>query len=102
MVSTGTENVSGARTSTTTTQLSVGEFKKILRQNGFIDRDSIVIRRRSYTNWMEFDYEVITRRCVNIGNLIEIERQYGLGLNFVAPHTSGWMKAVFGKVIPRR
>jgi hypothetical protein len=81
-------------------QISVGDFKKILRENGFIDGDSIVTRHRSGTNWMEF--EVITGRCMIIGNLIEIEKQYGLGLNFVAPTTGGRMKAVFGKVIPRR
>ena len=80
---------------------TVAEFKRILKRNGFIDKDSIVIRRRSNADWKDYEFEVITRRCLNVGNLISIEREYNLGLNFIAPH-GGQICCIFGKVVPRR
>jgi len=74
--------------------ITAGDFKKVLKQNGFIDKDSKVTRRKSFTDWTDFEYEVFTRRCMNIGNLIEIEKRYGLTLNFVAPDLNGQMRAM--------
>jgi hypothetical protein len=81
------------------TTMTAADFRKVLKQNGFVDKNSKVTRRRSFT---DYEYEVTTRRCLNIGNLCNIERQYGLGLNFIKPVTDGQMYCIFGKVVPRR
>jgi hypothetical protein len=86
---------------TLVTSLSAQDFKKILRQNGFVDKDSIV-RIVAGSGVGSREFEVITKRCMNIGNLINIEKHYGLALYFVEPYGNGQIRVIFGKVITRR
>jgi hypothetical protein len=84
-----------------TITMTAAEFRSIMKTNGFVDKDSKVTRRRSNQNWMDYEFEVTTRRCMNIGNLIQIEKKYGLGLLFVKPVENGQMLVIFGRVVPR-
>jgi hypothetical protein len=78
------------------------DFRAILKRNGFIDKDSTVTRRvDNHGTEPSVTFEVITRRSMNIGNLNEIEKRWGLMLYYVAPHENG-MRVVFGPVYPRR
>jgi hypothetical protein len=79
-------------------KMSVAEFKKIMRKNGFADAETIARRRISASNWMEFEFEMITKHSLNIGNLIDIERKHGLALCYVGPLPDGQMKVVFSKL----
>jgi len=78
-------------------EMTKRDFVGILKRNGFIDKNSQVTRVRSSTNWNEFNFEVITRHGMNIGNLISIEEKFGLALLYVGPSKeNGQIYAKFG------
>jgi hypothetical protein len=80
-----------------TQKITTQDFRKALKQNRFIDKDSKV--RRTYDGTDGF--EVVTGHAMNIGNLIEIEKRGGFSVYYVEPHPEG-MRVIFGNVYPRR
>lgn len=84
-------------------QMTSQDFHKILKRNGFADKNTVVKRhiRFNIDGEASVEFDVKTNHAMNIGNLISIERRYGLALYYVGPLENNTMWVKFGRVYPR-
>jgi hypothetical protein len=78
-------------------EMTVKDFRDILKRNGFVGSESTVQRDR-----YGHGFEVVTKRVMNIGNLLEIERRCGLTVYLIDPRPDGNVRVIFGPYGIRR